>query len=215
MLRDVIFNNGEKSAYYDWNIVLTKTEIPLPKEKRHTVDIVGSDGVLDLSEAVAGELKFQNRTVKLTFEVMDDTMFEVTLAEVSNYIHGKNLTFTITNDGEYYYSGFATINSWECNKRKGKIVVTIDAEPYKYAIDETVVIADVNGTKRLTLTNTRKRVCPTITVSGNINATFNGNTFKLPTGTNQLLEIFLSEGENDFVLSGNGTVKFLFRRGLL
>ena len=84
MLRDVIFNNGEKSAYYDWNIVLTKTEIPLPKEKRHTVDIIGADGVLDLSEVLSGELKFQNRTVKLTFEVMDDTMFEVTLAEISN-----------------------------------------------------------------------------------------------------------------------------------
>lgn len=215
MLRDVIFNNGEKSAYYDWNIVLTKTEIPLPKEKRHTVDIIGADGVLDLSEVLSGELKFQNRTVKLTFEVMDDTMFEVTLAEISNYIHGKKLTFVITNDSEYYYSGFATINSWECNKRKGKVVITIDAEPYKYAVDETVVIADVNGTKRLILMNDRKRVCPTITATGNITLTFNDNTFTVPTGTNQLVEIFLSEGENKVVLSGNGKIKFVYRRGLL
>ena len=38
MLNDVIFND-EKSAYDEWNIVLTKTEIPLPTPKTSSVDI--------------------------------------------------------------------------------------------------------------------------------------------------------------------------------
>ena len=158
MVKDVIFNNGKKSAYYDWNMVITKTEIPLPKAKTSTVDIVGADGVLDLSEVITGEMKFQNRTVKLTFELLDDTMYEVVIAEVSNYLHGRNVTFTITNDAEYFYSGLATINSWECNKRKGKIVITIDADPYKYEVNETIIPVTVNGTKRLNLVNTRKSI---------------------------------------------------------
>ena len=51
MLNDVIFND-EKSAYDEWNIVLTKPEIPLPEPKTSTVDIKGANGLLDLSEAL-------------------------------------------------------------------------------------------------------------------------------------------------------------------
>ena len=72
MLNDVIFNN-EKSAFYDWNIVLTKAEIPLPTPKTYTVDIKGADGVLDLTEALTGDVQYNNRQIKLTFEMMDLT----------------------------------------------------------------------------------------------------------------------------------------------
>lgn len=215
MLKDVIFNNGEKSAYHDWNIVLTKSEIPLPKAKTSTVDIVGADGVLDLSEVLTGEVKFQNRAIKLTFELMDDVNYEVVIAEISNYIHGKNLIFTITNEEEYFYSGRATINSWECSKRKGKIVITIDAEPYKYEVNETIISTTVNGTKRMNLVNTRKSICPVVIATGNINMTFNNAEFEITEGSWQFLEFVLSEGDNRIVLSGNGTVKFVYRRGLL
>ena len=49
MLNDVVFNN-QISAYDDWNIVLTKAEIPFPTAKTSTVDIKGADGLIDLSE---------------------------------------------------------------------------------------------------------------------------------------------------------------------
>lgn len=215
MLKDVIFNNGEKSAYHDWNIVLTKTEIPLPKAKTSTVDIVGADGVLDLSEALTGEVKFQNRTIKLTFELMNDENYEVVIDEISNYIHGKNLIFTITHEENYFYSGFATINSWECSKRKGKIVITIDADPYKYEVNETIISTTVNGTKRLNLENTRKSICPVVIATGNINMNFKGIDFEIEEGSWQFLEFILCEGENRVVLTGNGTIKFVYRRGSL
>ena len=55
MLNDVIFNN-EKSAYYDWAIVLTKADIPLPSVKTSSVDIKGANGILDLSEVLTGDI---------------------------------------------------------------------------------------------------------------------------------------------------------------
>lgn len=216
MLNDVIFNNGDKSAHLDWNIVLTKVEIPLPKIKSSTVDIMGADGILDLSEVLTGDVKFDVRQAKLTFEVMDDSKFTETITDIGNYLHGKNVTFTLNNDEEFYYSGRATINNWECSRRKGKIVITVDCEPYKMEINETVIILPLTNTPtHYVLQNLRKVVCPVIDVSNHATIEFNGKTYDLYGGTHRISNIQLVEGENRFVLSGDGTVKFTYRRGAL
>ena len=101
MLNDVIFNN-EKSAFHDWNIVLTKSEISLPKPKTSTVDIKGADGVLDLSEVLTGDVLYGDRTIKLTFEMLDDTDYHDLITNISNYLHGKKVTVKLSNDEDYY-----------------------------------------------------------------------------------------------------------------
>lgn len=215
MLNDVIFNN-EKSAYYDWNIILTKAEIPLPTPKTYTVDIKGADGVLDLTEALTGDVQYNNRPIKLTFEMMDDTDYYDLISEIGNYIHGQRITFNLSNDEDYYYIGRATINQWECIKRQGIIVITVDAEPYKYSVTETTMIVNVaNQTKTITLQNNRKRVCPTLTVTGTITLTINSVDYELSEGKQQLINFKLVEGNNSIQVSGNGTLTISYRQGAL
>lgn len=214
MLKDVIFNN-EISAYNDWNIVLTNSEISFPEPKTSTVNIKGADGELDLSEVLTGDIKYSNRTVKLTFEMLDDTDYTELMTKIGAYIHGKKLTFQLTNDILYYYVGRATINSWECVKRKGKIVILIDCEPYKYRCDETIINIDINGEKTLLLKNERKRVFPNISVQGAIKMTYNGVNYELSDGVFKLTTFCLSEGDNIIALNGNGSIKFTYRMGAL
>ena len=215
MLNDVIFND-EKSAYDEWNIVLTKTEIPLPAPKTSTVDIKGADGLLDLSEVLTGDILYNNRTIKLTFEMTDDTDYYGLITEISNYLHGKMVTVTLSNDEDYYYRGRATINQWECVKRKGKIVIQVDCEPYKYAVIETVRTVNVtNKTKTVTLSNSRKRVCPMLNVTGTITLTINGVDYNLAEGKQQLINFRLVEGNNVVKVSGNGTITIIYRQGAL
>ena len=215
MINDVIFND-EKSAFYDWNIVLTKADIPLPAPKTSTVDIKGADGVLDLTEALTGDILYNNRTIKLTFEMMDDTDYYNLISEISNYLHGQRITFNLSNDEDYYYVGRATINQWECVKRKGTIVISVDAEPYKYSFTETTMIVNVaNQTKTITLQNSRKRVCPTLNVTGTITLTINGVDYELSEGQQQLVNFRLIEGNNTIKVSGNGTVVISYRQGAL
>ena len=214
MINDVIFNN-EISALRDWNIVLTKSEIPFPKAKKSTVDIKASDGVLDLSEALSGEIKYSNREIKLTFELLDDSEYNDLLREIGAYIHGKKITFQLTNDNLYYYTGRASIDTWECVQRKGKIVISVDCEPYKYRVDETIINEVVNGTKTVILTNERKRVHPTITVQGSVTITYNDSSYGLSSGVHRLLTFYLDEGDNIITLDGNGSVKFTYRMGAL
>ena len=215
MLNDVIFND-EKSAYDEWNIVLTKTDIPLPKPKTSLVEIKGADGVLDLSEVLTGDILYNNRTITLTFEMMDDTDYYDLISDISNYLHGRIVTITLTNDEDYYYVGRASINKWQCVKRKGTIVITVDAEPYKYSVTETTMIVNVaNQTKTITLQNSRKRVCPMLNVTGTITLTINGVQYELAEGKQQLSNFRLVEGNNVVKVSGNGTLTITYRQGEL
>lgn len=215
MLNDVIFN-GDKSAYADWNIILTKAEIPLPAPKISTVDIKGADGVLDLSEVLTGEVRYDNRTMKLTFEMLNDNDYYSLITEISNYLHGRMVTVTLSNDEDYYYKGRASIDSWECVKRKGTIVISVDCEPYKYQCIETVTTVTVtNQTKTITLINNRKTVCPTLTVTGTITLTIDGVDYELSEGKQQLINFKLFEGNNAVKVSGNGTLVITYRQGAL
>ena len=215
MLNDVIFND-EKSAYDEWNIVLTKADIPLPEPKVSLVEIKGADGVLDLSEVLTGDILYNNRTITLTFEMMDDTDYYDLISNISNYLHGRIVTISLTNDEDYYYVGRASINQWQCIKRQGIIVITVDAEPYKYSVTETTMIVNVaNQTKTITLPNSRKRVCPKLNVTGTITLTINGVNYKLAEGKQQLSNFRLVEGNNVVKVSGNGTLTITYRQGEL
>lgn len=214
MIKDVIFNS-EISAFYDWNIVLTKSEIEFPNPKTSTVDIKGSDGVLDLSEALTGEIKYSNRTIDLTFELLDDSDYMTLISKIGAYLHGRMITFQLSNDPLYYYKGRASIDSWECVKRKGKIVITVDCEPYKYRVDETIIKVDVSEEKTVILNNERQRVYPTLSVQGNVTMTCNDRNYELSDGVYKLLTFYLVEGDNVVKLNGNGSVKFTYRMGAL
>ena len=215
MINDVIFNN-DKSAYDDWNIVLTKAEIPLPTAKTSTVNIKGSDGVLDLSEVLTGDIVYNNRTIKLTFEMMDYTDYYYLISNISNYLHGKRITVNLTNDEDYYYVGRASISNWECVKRQGKIVIDIDCDPYKYAVTETTMMVNVaNQTKTITLPNSRKRVCPNLNVTGAVTLIIDNVSYKLFEGEQLLTNFKLVEGNNTIKVSGNGTVVITYRQGAL
>ena len=215
MLNDVIFND-EKSAYDEWNIVLTKTEIPLPEPKTSTVDIKGANGLLDLSEALTGDILYNNRTIKLNFEMMDDTDFYDLISDISNYLHGRVVTVRLTKDEDYYYIGRASINNWECVKRKGIIVITVNCEPFKYAVQETIRTVNViHETKTITLPNSRKRVCPNIDATGTVKLIIDDVEYDLIEGQQQLINFMLIEGDNIVKISANGTVRITYRQGAL
>ena len=215
MLHDVIFNT-EIQAYEDWNIVLTKVELPPPEPKTMSVEIKGADGELDLSEVLTDDIKFKNRTIKLTFEVMDDKQYYSITSEMAKYLHGKMVTVRLNDDEDYYYTGRASINSWECVKRKGTIVVSVDADPYKYDVIERIFNVNLNNeTKTIVLINGRKHICPILDVTGSVTLIWEGESYTLLEGKQQMLRFILKEGNNTVSFTGTGTVKITYRRGEL
>ena len=215
MLNDVIFNN-EKSAYYDWNIVLTKASIPLPSIKTSSVDIKGANGILDLSEVLTGDVCYGNRDIKLTFAMMEDRDYYSTMTDIANYLHGKKVTLKLSNDDEYFYSGRAVISMCEYSYGKSSLVITMSADPFKYSVTESNAFVNLNNeTRSLVLPNKRMRVAPTLVVTGSVTMTFEGKTYTLQAGEQQLLNFVLSEGNNTVSFSGTGSVKITYRQGAL
>ena len=58
---------GEKHTYDDWGLVCTRIEISDPEQKTYFVEIPGRDGVIDLSEALVGDVKYGNREIRMEF----------------------------------------------------------------------------------------------------------------------------------------------------
>ena len=217
MIHDVIFNYGtnkSKSAYEDWDMILTKVDHTLPEPKTILVDIKGADGFLDLSEAETGDIKYNNRKLSLTFELMNVDDYDNIITDMSNNIHGRMMKLILTSDLEYYYEGRATINKWECSKRKGTVTVNLDAYPFKKSITEYTFeylkTTDGEITKNINVT-TRKPIMPYVEATGSL--TLNGVTLK--TGKYQYPDIMLNGGVNSLKISGTGTLTLTYRTEVL
>lgn len=135
---------GTYHSYNDWKLILAQKEIGLPTVKTTTVDIPGSDGVLDLTEAIAGRVCYGNRTLTFTF-VTSNSLTGATwaelLASVSGAIHGQRLDIILDDDPGYYYTGRVMLDSFASSSAKHTIVIKCDCSPYKTSL--------ADGTKSL------------------------------------------------------------------
>ena len=220
MMNDVIFNHDKTdpiSAFDDWDLVLTKVENPLPTPKLVTVDIKGADGKLDLSEVATGELRYNNRNIKLTFEMMDVKNYHGLMSNISHHIHGKMITMLFTNDDSYYYSGRATISKWECSKNKGTVVIDVDAYPYKRAVHEINISFSFNGeTVKYFDAYTTEKICPKLKVTGTANIIIGDTIISYTDGTYSINEILIHGGVNSITLAdgSNGSITLTYRSGV-
>ena len=77
--------NISKHSYTDFGVILTEQNIGLPSPKTYNVSIEGMDGSLDLSECF-GEMKYENRTLKFTFESIDKiTDWQAKMINISSF----------------------------------------------------------------------------------------------------------------------------------
>ena len=208
---------GTIHSFYDLNLVLLAdgVDIPPPKPKTNYVDIPGGNGSIDLTEA-HGKVNYNDRECKFTFAVhpSDRMTFEEKKAQVAGLLNGKQCDIVLDKDQEYYYSGRCAVDDWQQDRNYKKIVISARVAPYKYKINETVVSFTLSATAQtVTLHNGSKPVVPTINCTGNATIVFNNVTLKTNGGTTKILDMCLSNGDNQVTISGNGTITFTYREG--
>lgn len=126
--------NG-KHTYRDYGLFLSAPpDFGVPEPKIQTVDIPGSDGVLDYTEAATGEAKYMNRQIVLTFatEIQRERR-EALRSELWNDLQGKIVELIYDFDSDWYFTGRASVAFEDVMSWKMKCVITIDAQPYKLA----------------------------------------------------------------------------------
>lgn len=137
---DGIRFNG-KHSYRDYGMWTSKPpDFGVPETKTRLVDIPGADGLLDLTEAAGGTIRYGNRQLQFVF------MAEVNADErdalrdlLNNEIHGQFVTVIADCDPEWYYEGRAAVSFTDISRFKMKINISVDAQPYKLAHDMTEI----------------------------------------------------------------------------
>ena len=234
---------GTKHSYRDWGLLLkSRPVISPPSPKTVYVDIPGSDGIIDLTESLTGDVKFDNRTIKCEFVVLDArNRWSDIYSEIMDYLHGQRMKVRLDEDMAYYYEGRLQVNEWKSDKVTSTITIEGDVEPYKMEMFssledwewdsfsfETGVIRDyknlsVEGSLRIDIPPTRKVVVPIIhVINKNADEAMTvrcgwGETYILSEGENCILNIKISQKNqyNFLTFTGNGSVSIDYRGGRL
>ena len=209
---------GDYHSYDDFHLILASKEIGAPSVKTRKIEIEGADGDLDLTDFF-GEPKYENVTHKFTFSTMEQLMqFLNQFSIIKNALHGKKMRIILDDDPTFFYVGRLHVSSFTYEKGIGTVSIEADCEPYKYKLAKTVVSKAVSGTQTITLTNSRKRAVPEISIetAGSLNIVYQqSNIWDLGSGSYTLPELELVHGENSVTVTGTGTITFTWQEGSL
>lgn len=215
----------------DFGLGLLGVELGEAQVQTKTVDILGMNGSLDLSEAVTGYPLYKNATHKLTFDFKDGNYdaWVAKSSELKGKIHGKRLSVVLGND-RYYYDARVSVDTSKINQHYSQIVITLDAKPYKLAIRssvedwiwdifnfETDVIRDyrdINVPGNIVIIGDVMPACCVFDCSDEgVTVTYEGISCVLPKGKSTVPDILITEGEHVMTFTGSGTVSVEYRGG--
>lgn len=171
-----------------------------PSIKTYTVDIPGGHGKLDLTEALFGDVTYDNRKQEFTFYLIDVKDFEKAKTDISTMLHGRYFEYKMTMDPGYTYKGRFTVNEYShkafASGNLGQIKISIDGDPFKYKKEQVFEVNAIGG-ETYSFESGRKRVLPIIETNGLLKVIFNGKLFILPQGTWKINEIVFNSGQNE------------------
>lgn len=178
-----------------------------PEPKVYTVDIPGGDGVIDLTEALTGDVAYNNRAMEFSFAIIDmqdHRSFEDRKRDISNFLHGKAFDYRLTFDPDYIYHGRFTVSGYGHaafpSGILGTIKISIDADPYKSKGRQTLKLNGTGG-KLFQLKSGRKKVHPTIECTQPTKIRKGDVVTNVGAGTWRLNDILMEEGLNDIYIN--------------
>ena len=218
MERYCIFN--DKNTWTDWRMVLTSKDITPPEPKTNYVTLDGMSGSLDLSDALTGEITYQDRKITLSFWCCEGTRAdrENLIREITAYLHGKKVKIIEPDSPNHYFFGRGKITARANNVAYAEISVEFTCEPWKYANDEitrTMWLNSDNITDMIVRNNGVRTLSPIISVTGDVEIVHNGETYTLTNGHYKIPSIKLVQGVNTLGVSGNGSVSISYREAEL
>jgi phage-related protein len=207
------------NTWYDWTLILTEKTVAPPEAKTNYVELDGMNGTLDLSEALTGEVTYNDRTVSATFWTDNGTRKdrEKLLQNIIATLHGRKIKIIEPDDPEHYFIGRVSVKPSENNLAYLEFTIDATCEPWRYSLNESNRIINATDTvSNIVIRNNGvKSICPTITVTGNIDITHNNIKTSLSDGTYIISDIRLKQGTNIISVSGNGSVILTYREATL
>lgn len=230
---------GSKHSYRDWGLYLkSRPVISPPTPKTVYVDLPGSNGHLDLTESLTGEVKYNTRTIKCEFVVIAAReRWDDIYSDIMDYLHGQQMEFVTDEDDEYMYRGRFEVDEWDSDKKTATITIEGVVEPHKlerisshddwiwdtFCFEDGVIreCKDINvdGTEIVNIPSSAMTVIPTIIASietdKRLTVTYNDKTYVLADGENIIPYIAIGKNGLTLEIKGNGTITIDYRGGRL
>lgn len=220
-------------SFQDWGLKLERIQLSFPEAKTDTVDIPGSNGLLDLTE-VNGPVTYRNRTLQLTFSLFTDYQdWHALASRIAAAIHGKKIQCILPDDSLYYYDGRFKLETSKDSDAVTDVVITGDVGPYKimvqsstedwlwdpFSFEDGVIMEygniEIGGSGTVTIIGSAMPVVPTIAASAAMTVEFEGQVYDLSAGNNVIYDIVIDDREYDLKFTGTGTVSIDYRGGVL
>lgn len=191
---------GGVDLWERFGLVLTdESAYSPPAPKVYQVDIPGGDGCVDVTESLAGDVAYSNRSMELCFVVAHPEDFEATKTAVCGFLHGRSFDFELSFDPGYTYHGRFSVDEYYGKMHYGHLKVTVDADPYKLREHRTVKALAAGGTT-VVLECGRKRQCPTFECASEFALAWNGGSATVQPGAHRVRGLWLEQGDNELWL---------------
>lgn len=223
-----------KHLYKDFNCYIDEADTSPPAPNQVLVEIPFMQGAYDFTNAFS-ETTYPNRTLKYYVDVIGESSKDLTLKKIllENWLlGGKEDVLTDDRLIGYYYVAKCTEIKENDEKEYTRLEITFDAYPFKIKNcfegntywDSFCFLTDymqqtsfnVNGDLKIILNNYGNRKAnPTIIASSDMKIKKGNVTYNFKKGTTTDYRFQLEKGENPLIISGNGSIEFRFRIGVL
>ena len=214
-------NIGNKNTWTDWHLIPASRPVVAPPEPDFNYfEIPGTDGVVDLTETIAGRVTYRNRTGSWEFIVDNDhEPWDVIYTNILNYLHGRRFSIILEDEPNYTYEGRLSLNEWRSDPDYSRIVIEYNINPYKEEtfghgyddwlwdpfdfvtgyIDDSRINVPAGSTINYKLNVINKPVTPTFYAYQNaVKIKIGSTTYDVPKNKDTTFEsISLKQGENN------------------
>lgn len=129
------------NTFDDWHLIPSEwPTIAMPEMREQTVELIGANGDLDLSESLTGYPLFGNRTGSWEFIVLNsyngvDNFNQANLySTIARALHGQKRVIQFSNDPDYFYQGRLRLGEWSPDANNSTITIDYTLDPYKYHV---------------------------------------------------------------------------------
>lgn len=135
-------HNPWKNSWTDFHLIpASRPVISPPPVKKSSIEVIGANELIDLTEVPRGFPTYSNRTGTLDFYVDNsDPSYDwaAVYHEVKRYFHGQRLRLYLDDEASSYYEGRFEINNWKTGKNISQITLDYDLNPFALSMFSTL-----------------------------------------------------------------------------
>ena len=238
----IIFGPIDGSAgvntWTNWYLIPTsRPTMSMPGAQNRFTEIPGMSWSFDNSDYLTPDMMFADRSGSFEFLVDNDHANWVSIYDaVRDYLNGKRLRMTLTDDPAWYYEGRFTVDQFRSDPKNSRITIGYRVAPFKisiYADYTTDILWDpfnferdidwsmfyhisVNNqtvTRYIESYGIKTEVVAKLVSGGPVTASFGGSSKTLSSvGTDVSLGTTNRAGSKTLTLSGTGVVDVGWRK---